>query len=834
VSTTLRERPATGTVTDGGVPARRALIRWALRLFRREWRQQILVMIMLAVAVAAMILGAGVATNTPLSSPSVAQFGTAHAMITLPGTDPHLAADVAALKARYRTVNVIENQNLNTGLVQPVQLRAQNPFAPYGSPLISLVSGHYPAGPGQTAVTAEVATRYGLHTGGTWRIAGRAFLVTGVVENPSNLLDEFALVRPGQLTAPTQVTILLGTDNVATSGLPAGANVSYASLRTSSVNPATIVLVVAILGLVFVGLVGVAGFSVMAQRRLRALGMLSALGATERNVRLVMVADGAVVGLVATIVGAAAGLGAWFLYVPHLEQATAHRIDPANLPWWAVITGMILAVATAVLAARRPARTAARIPVVEALSGRPPVPTAVHRSAGPGVIAIAGGACLLAFSDGWSGSGGQDTLFLLGGLIAMVVGSLLLAPLCIALLATAVDTRAPVAVRLALRDLIRYRARSGAALAAASFAVFLAMLICIVAGVRFSNVLDYTGDNLTTSQLIVYAPGGNGGGGPGQSIGQAPTQAQINALHARVDSFAAGLHAQYVLPLASGGVSLMQIGRQNNNFSGQIYVATPALLHEYGIKLSQFPAGTDFLTSRAGLQAEPHMLLVFGGYFNGKGGPPGGSYCPARTCRANPGIAYTSALPTGVDAPNTVITPAALRSIRQRTGLQGWLIQAPHPLTNAQINAASALAVANGTAIETKSGQLSLGEISDGATAIGLLIAFGVLAMSVGLIRSETAGELRTLTATGATSRTRRTLTATTAGALGLLAALLGTATAALAGLSWARSSLSTTFGGVPPLDWVLVLVGLPLIAAAGGWLLAGREPSVITRQPLE
>jgi hypothetical protein len=30
------------------------------------------------------------------------------------------------------------------------------------------------------------------------------------------------------------------------------------------------------------------------------------------------------------------------------------------------------------------------------------------------------------------------------------------------------------------------------------------------------------------------------------------------------------------------------------------------------------------------------------------------------------------------------------------------------------------------------------------------------------------------------------------------------------------------------------VLVGLQLLAATGGWLLAGREPPTITRQPLE
>jgi putative ABC transport system permease protein len=53
-----------------------------------------------------------------------------------------------------------------------------------------------------------------------------------------------------------------------------------------------------------------------------------------------------------------------------------------------------------------------------------------------------------------------------------------------------------------------------------------------------------------------------------------------------------------------------------------------------------------------------------------------------------------------------------------------------------------------------------------------------VLAVSVGLIRSETSGDLRTLAASGASARTRRAITAATAGALGLLGAVLGTATA--------------------------------------------------------
>jgi cytochrome bd-type quinol oxidase subunit 1 len=34
--------------------------------------------------------------------------------------------------------------------------------------------------------------------------------------------------------------------------------------------------------------------------------------------------------------------------------------------------------------------------------------------------------------------------------------------------------------------------------------------------------------------------------------------------------------------------------------------------------------------------------------------------------------------------------------------------------------------------------------------------------------------------------------------------------------------------------DVLAILVGLPLVAVVGGWLLAGRQPQVIARQPLE
>jgi putative ABC transport system permease protein len=104
----------------------------------------------------------------------------------------------------------------------------------------------------------------------------------------------------------------------------------------------------------------------------------------------------------------------------------------------------------------------------------------------------------------------------------------------------------------------------------------------------------------------------------------------------------------------------------------------------------------------------------------------------------------------------------------------------------------------------------------------------------VGLIRSETAPDLRTLTAAGASATARRMITAATAAALGLLGAILGMAAAVIAALSFAHSSVSAMFDEMPLADVLILLVGLPLIAAAGGWLFAGREPPAVARQPIE
>src|SRR4029079_13854381 len=114
-----------------------------------------------------------------------------------------------------------------------------------------------------------------------------------------DLLDRFALVAPGQDDPADRVTILVATSRDA---FDAGPSIDGATIeiRPKGENQmaALQVLILATIGLLFIGLVAVAGFTVMAGRRLRALGMLGAIGVSDRHIRLVLLANGAVVGAV--------------------------------------------------------------------------------------------------------------------------------------------------------------------------------------------------------------------------------------------------------------------------------------------------------------------------------------------------------------------------------------------------------------------------------------------------------------------------------------------------------------------------------------------------------
>ena len=826
----------------GGVAARRAVIRWAWRLFRREWRQQVLMVALIAVAVAATFVGAVVATDT--QAPAHQGFGTAQDLATFAGSPAQVSTDIARIKHRFGAVDVIENQSLVVpGSIDTYELRAQNPGGAFGRPMLQLLSGHYPTGPGQVALTPALMSAFRLRVGDIWHEGGTARRVVGTVQNPESLLDAFALVAPGQVASPTQVTVLFDAHGFSVGRLGPNFESAAASGSSNVFNPETIVLALATVGMLLIALVAVGGFTVLAQRRLRSLGMLEALGATDRNVRLVVTANGVAVGVVGTVIGFVLGLVTWLAYRGHAEATSHHLIGALALPWAVIVPSMVIAVVATYLAASRPARAVTRIPVVAALSGRPAPPRQIHRSAVPGIVVGVVAFLLLSYAGTNAGHGGGMPEVVLG-IVGLVVAMILLSPLLLSAVGQ-MARRAPISVRLALRDLARYRARSGSALSAISLGVFIAVLICVLAAARYGNVLDYAGPNLASNQLVVYPPSGPGGDGPPNA--GPPTAAQTVSWTKDTDSIAAGLGSHDVVTLLQTDANLVHEGA-GRQFTGQVYVATPQLLRAFGISPSQIDPKADVLTARPGLDSVGNLQLDYGGQGKNSTGvspgqtigpqspPPPTNSCPRGSCVV-PVIQEISALPSGTSAPNVVISEHAIHQLGLHTSVAGWLVQTDHPLSATQITAARRLANGSGLSIETKNDAPSSAQVIDWATVFGIFLALGILAMTVGLIRSETASDLRTLTATGASSSTRRRLTAATAGALGFFGAVLGTVGAYVGTIAFTNSNnldgLSSLLN-IPLRNLAIIVVAMPLFAAAAGWLLAGRQPSAVAHQPIE
>jgi putative ABC transport system permease protein len=245
-----------------------------------------------------------------------------------------------------------------------------------------------------------------------------------------------------------------------------------------------------------------------------------------------------------------------------------------------------------------------------------------------------------------------------------------------------------------------------------------------------------------------------------------------------------------------------------------LYVATPEILAKYGLAEAAIDPSVEVFTVETG-------EIRFVGLPSELGDRP--------ELVTN----FEQLSPTYSSLPGSFIIPEAARQRGWETAPVGWLIEATTPLADEQIAAARQMAAEAGLTVESRDYQEGLLALRSNATAAGVVIALGVLAMTVGLIRSEAAGDLRTLTATGATSRIRRMLTAVTAGTLALLGALLGTAGAYVALIAGFTSDMSG-LSHVPLLNLLLIVVGIPLLAALAGWLIAGREPRTLARQAIE
>jgi putative ABC transport system permease protein len=554
-----------------------------------------------------------------------------------------------------------------------------------------------------------------------------------------------------------------------------------------------VVLILA--GLEVVLLAG-AAFAVGTRRQSRSLALLTATGASPRQVRRVVLGGGLVLGTVAAAAGVAAGILAAAAARPLLERLANEsfaRFDVRPLELLAIAA---VAVVTGVLAAIVPARNAARQDVVAALAARRDRVAIRARVPAAGVLLALLGAGLAAIGSVWAAAAGesQAAAALIGGGAGLtVIGLVVLSPVVMAL-AGRLGAHLPLAGRLALRDAARHRGRSAPAMAAVLVAVSgsAALLLYVAALDRHDRRAHMQMLPVGTAgvPLLDYT-----------SEGDAPVRRPAGPLIRAVESH---------LPVRSRTVVWMAPAECERCRR----LAAP---RDDGATAPSGDAAVDEGAPWVSLEVVGHGVVV--------GSPAlferlNGRSDPAAARRLAAGGAARLATPYG-ELGGTVLSPAAARRLRVPVAPTYVLFELDRLPTDAEQGAAGAALRASGTTVQLAVERGYRSDFSLGLLALVLaagVITLGAAGIATGLAQADARPDHATLAAVGADPRMRRSLAAMQALAIAAIGTVLGVA----AGLVPALALVGATPALEPVLPWaqlLALLAGVPLLAAAAAWL---------------
>ncbi|EFC86553.1 ABC transporter permease [Parafrankia sp. EUN1f] len=751
--------------------------------------------------------------------------------------------------------------------------------------LATVRSGRLPTTVGEAAVSRALARHAGLGVGDTLTAAalaadeasGRApgsgpvLTIVGVVEETRGPQERTVLLPPGTL-APvasevTQSLYVVGPHPIDWSRVraanavgavvvsravladpPPEAQIPVALSTGPAADMVAATVLAAGLALLVVALLAGPAFAIGSRRSRRQLALIAAGGGAPAHLRDIVLAGGVVIGLTASLLGAAVGTGLGVALIPTLVdhgRADIVRTDVRILDLLAIVAVGTL---TAIAAAAAPAISASRLDVVAALNGHGS-PARMRRRVPVAGTVLAGTGTAVALL----GAGGRSGLLILAGTTLAMLGLIAVGGVLVGLVARLAGTL-PVAGRLALRDASRQRGRTtpaiGAVMAAVSASVAVSLFVAAMDdhdrrayqpmlgdGVALISLVDDSRDQADVARELA--------GAERVLREHLPTRA-VHVVETPVDASGRSLPMTLSPPLPAGcsspaGGPPADDPRCQEVFGGWDSTGPyPVTLGGSDVVVDD---GTGLEVALGRTEPALRRVLAGGGaaVFDDRLRWPDGTVHIVVTVDADDAgggtlreiVVPATRVPTSAPSSDLtfgglLLSPGAARDLGLRSGPAQIVAATDRTPTQTEVERLSAAAEDLGLSSPVvERGYVSEFGIGLLALAAGAgLITLSATVITVGLAAADGRADLATLAAIGASPGLRRRLAASQAGVVAGLGTVLGGIAGFLPGAATVlMMRQGEDVGGLPwrlVIPWetlLIVIVAVPLLAVAAGWL---------------
>ncbi|TXK38661.1 FtsX-like permease family protein [Nonomuraea sp. C10] len=742
---------------------------------------------------------------------------------------------------RYHEVSALE-LDLRDPMTQGVRLLAE---------------GRLPASAGEVAVTPALARGSGLRVGDTITVTARdrRVRVVGVVEHPHNvaiqevvglqhtlLLDKRGGHGPGWLADSARPVLwedvqrlngigMLVTSRAVLTGPPVAGAYGDPFDRALGAPALMTLAAMAVLVVMEMALLTGPAFAVGLRRRRRELALIAAQGGSARHLKVIVLADGLVLGGVAALLGAALGTGGTLALMPLLKRLLGPS-GPADVPWGPVLGVTALGVAGALVAALVPAVSAARQDPARVLADR-------EESAGAGVVArrarrfgvinprgarrpalagsrrgrlpvlavllLVGGLAVTVYAlRGGRPYGVIADAFLLPAGVLVVLGLVALIPVMVTALG-GLAARLPLPLRLAVRDAARHRTRT----ASAAAAVMAATMGAVTLGIGVESSITAA---LTTHRAQQ----------PPDTLRIAARQVDDRGW---ADLRAAAAEALPGVPLVPAGKAFDSEGRAvqilaDENPRISYFLVDPPIGDARLLAFFQGrpdPRAAEALADGKAVVFDPALLqngtLALQLTANGGGGGSLIRIPAVAAASGDPGRTGVVIPPAALEKAGYTVAERVLYATHRSADVQRLQRQLSMPSARADV------------AVLDREAPSTLGMFW-WVFGLALLLSLGGTLAATGLAAADLRRDLDIVSAVGGPPRTRRAILAAQAGFIAGIGALVGAAGGAVMGAAMAvpltreRQPLGALDGlgpaviAVPWAATALVVLGPPLLAA--------------------